>query len=110
MTEATTFSEYLLDKYLEWVKKQQEPKTTAEFAAAAGISRQTINNLLKKGTNNIPRPKTIQALANVIGSDIYDYLGMDKPHFDLELVNQNWANIPEDVRTKILELIQPYVK
>jgi transcriptional regulator with XRE-family HTH domain len=110
MAREIVFSKYLLDKYLEWVKNQQEPRTTAEFAAAVGISRQTINNLMKKGTDITPNPRTIRALAQVVGDDIYDYLGKDKPQVGLELVNQAWNSLPEEIKTKILTIVQPYVK
>ena len=110
MSEKIKFSEFLFDKFTEWMKSQKEPKTIAEFAEAVGINRQTINKLMEKNSNNIPQLRTVNALAKVIGSDIYDFLGITKSEIDFDIVKQVWGKLPEPIRDNIVETVKPYLK
>lgn len=109
MEKKLTFSEYLFYKYIEWEKAQKEPKTTADFAEAVGVNRQTINKLLEKGSDNIPQLRTVHALAKVVGDDIYEFLGLTQSKLDFELVKQNWEQLPADARGKIVEIVKASV-
>jgi DNA-binding XRE family transcriptional regulator len=110
MKREKKFSEYLLGKYAVWMTTQKEPKTTAEFAEAVGINRQTMNKLLEKDSDNIPQLRTIHALAKVVGSDIYDYLGITKSDLDFEAVKQSWDNLSDEARAKVIEVVTPFLK
>lgn len=110
MGKKRKFSEYLLEKFTDWIKAQKEPKTVTEFANEAGISRQTILKLMEKDSDLTPRPKTVDALAKVIGDDIYTFLGIEKPETELELVNQVWKELKEEEKKQILQIVEPYSK
>ena len=103
------FSEFLFETYLDWVRKQGEARSTAEFAEALGVSRQTINKLMQKGTNTIPRMKTIYALSKVTGDDIFEFLKIDKAQTDIKIIKTTWKKIPKETQNKIISIIEPYM-
>lgn len=76
-----TFSQYLEMKYLEWQQKQGGRKTIAEFAAYLGIAQTTASSYM----NGVRKPEgeKLQRIAEKLGIEVYDVLGVQRPDPDL---------------------------
>lgn len=110
MKREKKFSQYLLEKYANWMTSQEEVKSPADFAKATGVNRQTILKLMEKGSDIEPQLKTVQALAKVVGEDIYDFLEISQSDIQFDMVTKSWDTLPDNVKESIAEIIKPYLK
>jgi hypothetical protein len=96
--------------YLKWLEKSEAPMTINDLSTATGITRQTLTTILYKSKFKKPKPKTIVALANVWGEELYVSLEMKKPELNKSKVIRSWDKLPEHVRKQVESLIEPYTE
>lgn len=84
------FEEWINDKFLDW--RGNTRKGVTEFSEFIGVSQQTMNGWLNNHV--IPKShKNINQLYEKYGYEVYDTLGLPRPHTPLE---------EDDVPTEIL--------
>jgi hypothetical protein len=109
---AQNFGDWLYKKYINWLLVQEsspkKKKTMADFADFLGISRplcsQYIHNVRK------PSKRVIYNLASVLGSDVFDILGMKQPEPEVFEVLEKWDKLSEKSRFHIISVVRTEVK
>lgn len=70
------FSDWINAKFIEWCGKKR--RTITEFAQYLGVGQPSLSKWMnKKGV--MPDPKSITKLAEKIGPEVYDVLGLVRP-------------------------------
>ncbi len=91
-----------LDKqYIAWQARAGESKTWGEFAAYLGVARGTLDNW-SRGSRR-PEGANVTVLAEKLGPEIYDLLGLDRPDARKLIVNQVFEALSEEGKTKAVE-------
>ncbi len=94
MTKETKVALWLENKFREWRAQQSSRKAgITQFAEYLGVSRNTINNWMLKGQR--PEGENVQRIAEKLGVEIYDILGLHRPDPKLQEVIRNWSEAPE---------------
>lgn len=71
------FSKWLETKYLDWQKDRGERVLQNEFAGWLGISKQLLSQYLNG--RSVPTGERIGQLAEKLGPEVYDALGLRRP-------------------------------
>ena len=74
------FSRFLELKFLEWQQREGGRKTVKEFAAYIGVSQSTISTWWNEDRK--PEGENLRKLAEKLGIEVYDILGMPRPDSD----------------------------
>lgn len=104
----TNFRQYLELKYLEWQREIGGRKTVIEFANYLGVSQQVLSSWWNK--DRVPQGENIQKLANKLGLEVYDVLGLKRPNAMLYYITKHWDDLPETIQEEILNKAESYVK
>lgn len=99
-----TFAKYLEKKYLDWQQEMGERKTIEEFGHYIGVSQGAVS-LWMNGKRE-PAADSIKLLANVLGPEIYDVLGLERPDPRLVYIQQIWGMLPPESRQRLTDEAQ----
>jgi len=102
------FRQFLELKFLEWQRGEGGRKTVKQFAKYLGVSQQSVSSWWNE--TRIPQGDNVQKLANKLGLEVYDVLGLPRPDADLHYLQQAWENIPTAARRAIREQAEKYQK
>jgi transcriptional regulator with XRE-family HTH domain len=92
--EKSTFSKWLETTYLDWQRKRGGRVLQNEFAEWLGISKQLLSQYLNG--RSAPTEERIDQLAEKLGPEVYDVLGLRRPDGKLnELLRVYDAATPE---------------
>lgn len=94
-------------KYLEWQQKIQERKTITEFAEHLGFPQSTVSFWMN-GTRLVKKKEDIEQIASIIGFDIYDALGRERPDLDLHYIQANWELLDPHAKRVLREQAERY--
>jgi len=101
------FKQYLEGKFLEWQTKAGTRKTLVEFAKYIGVKQQTLSKWWN--TDSKPEGENIRKLADKLGSEVYDVLGLARPDPDLHYISSNWDKITPEARRLMREQAEKYL-
>ncbi len=93
------FSQYLEIKFLEWQQSEGGRKTVRQFAAYIGVSPASITQWWNE--NRVPEGENIQKLANKLGVEVYDVLGLPRPNENLYYLQKEWDSFSLDEQKRI---------
>lgn len=93
------FRQYLEGKFLEWQQQQGGRRTVSEFAEHIGVTQAAISSWWNN--NRIPQSDSIRKLADKLGLEVYDVLGLERPDADLYFIQQNWEYLDTETRHAI---------
>lgn len=102
---AMNFPQLLEAKYLEWRKNEGGKKTETEFAEWLGFKISTVSTWW----NNKSKPndeKIIRRLAQKLGDEVYDALGMERPDSRLVFINEHWQDASDELQRSVHEQLQ----
>lgn len=102
------FSEFLERKFLTWQASQGKRRTIGEFAKSIGVAQTTVSSWLNGERK--PEGESLRKLANKLGIDVYDALGLPRPDADLLYMQQHWDEISADDRRAIRDRVAKYVE
>lgn len=102
-----TWAQFLLKKIAELEQQEGRRVSNKEFGAMLGYSPGTISLWLNG--KNTPDAKSIPGLADKLGLEVYEVLGLASPEPELRYISRNWENLPEDARRRIREIVDEYV-
>jgi len=71
------FKDWLMEKFLEWEKQQTRRQTYSSFSRYLGIKQNTFSQWM--AGNYVPSRENADQLANRLGNEIYEVLGMKAP-------------------------------
>lgn len=100
------FSQFLEMKYLEWQQKQGGRKTLTEFAIFLGVAQNTMSSYLKGKRK--PEGEIIRKLAEKLGLETYDVLGVPKPDADLFYLQIIWKDLDHAHRHALRQQAERY--
>lgn len=102
VTKAT--KDYFEKHYRIWRDKQPRGRDTLKrYAAYIGVSRDTVNNWINRGTN--PSRDFAPLIAIRCDFEIYDLLGMPRPDPLLQVVMRGWEYVADGVKKEISETV-----
>lgn len=98
-------SDWLHLKFLEWERSEGKRKTMTQFAKYLEVSQVSLSDWLNG--KYLPKGQNIGKIANKLGYEIYDILGISRPHItDVdEQVNQLVQiamQFPPDIQANVL--------
>lgn len=93
-------------KYLEWQTKEGGVRTMAEFADYLGIVRMTLSRWMNG--RNIPDKKYVDQLADKLGPEIYDLMGLPRPDPSLVYIIKRWPALTIEQRKILREQAEQY--
>ena len=94
--------EFLLQRFLSWQSDQGRKRTLSEFAEYLGVSRATLEKWMN-GTRN-PSVANIKLIAECLGLEIYDVMGVPRPDPDLREIESSWAQLSPAARQRLRSL------
>jgi len=100
------FRQWFEFQYLEWQRNQGGRKTVMQFAEYLGTSQQTVSNWLNGSRE--PMGDNIRKIADRLGLEVYDVLGLDRPDPMLHYIQKHWDKLPIEVQHEILEKAEAY--
>lgn len=104
--EQMTFSQFLERKYLEWQQREGGRKTVKEFAAYIGVSQSTISMWWNEDRK--PEGDNLRKLAEKLGIEVYDILGIPRPDSDLLYLQSIWQDLDPEKRRILREQGEKY--
>lgn len=105
--EQMDFPKFLEFKYLEWQRTQGGRKTVKEFAAYIGVSQSTISSWWNEDRK--PEGENLRRLAEKLGIEVYDVLGIPRPDSNLLYIQSIWQELEPEKRTALREQAERYV-
>lgn len=94
-------------KYLEWQQQIQERKTITEFAEYLGFPQSTVSFWMN-AARLVKKREDIEQLASMIGFEIYDVLGKERPDLDLHYIQANWELLDPHAKRILREQAERY--
>lgn len=101
--EPTPFTQWLNGKFIEWIASTGKRHTVKEFATWLNIPRPLLSRYLNG--SRIPSRKTADLIANRLGQEIYDVLGMQRPDEILQRLQGVWDRLTEEQKSRIVTII-----
>jgi len=102
-----TFAELLESKFLEWQTSHGRRKTLEEYAVYIGVSRPLLN-MWMNGKRK-PGKESLKLLSAVLGNEVYDVLGYERPNIYLQKINRVFENLSEERQRQLAEDAERYV-
>ena len=100
------FSSWMKHRYLDWQSEQGEVLPATKFAEYLEVSQQSLSKWMTG--RSTPDPDNIQKLADKLGWEVYEALGMQPPITDprLRIVLNKWNSLPDELRNEIIQSIE----
>lgn len=100
------FSKFLEMKFIEWQQLEGGRKTVKEFAEWLGFKQSTVSTWWSD--KYPPNEESANKLANRLGPEVYDVLGMERPDPLLTRIEQVWERLPLEARHALAEEAERY--
>lgn len=102
-----TFPQFLEKKFLEWQSEQGGRRTVSDFAKYLGVKQSSVS-MWWTGAN-VPSKESIDKLADKLGIEVYDALGVPRPNENLYYVTKHFEKVPDKLQKAIREQIEKYL-
>ena len=102
--ERNEFSRWLEQKYLDWQSERGRRVLLQEFADWLGISKQLLSHYLNG--RNVPNGPTVTKLADKLGPEIYDVLGLARPDPNIQPIISAYDEMDEETRQALLHMLE----
>lgn len=106
MSEVNKLASWLEKQYIDWMAKEKQVKSQREFAELLGIDPVKLNQYLN-GRRKMPDLETVNLIAEKLGPEIYDILGLARPDPQLQALTHKWHTLDQATKDKILEIAEP---
>lgn len=103
------FRQWLEFKFLEWQRNQGGRQTVLQFAKYLGVSQQTVSNWWNDEEVK-PQGDNIIKLADKLGLEVYDVLGMPRPDPALYYIQKHWDDLPPELQSQLLAKAKGYAE
>ncbi len=106
--EALDFPAWLEQKYLEWQGERGKRATLAQFADHLGISAPLLSHYL----NGLRKPTAdnVRKLAQRLGPEVYEILGLQDPDPKLRFIARNWGRLTSEQQQQLLAAAEKMLK
>jgi transcriptional regulator with XRE-family HTH domain len=97
------FAKWLEKKYIAWLQDRGSIATQKEFAEYLYLDPMTLSHYIN-GRRKMPDKYSLAKIAERLGPEVYDVLGLARPDKDLKQVTAVWHKISDEAKNKILEV------
>lgn len=94
-----TVKDWLNHKFSEWEKSQGGRQSYYAFAHYLEVSQSGLGTWMTGGEN--PAGDDLIAIAEKLGPEIYDILGLPRPNAEVQRVTVSFASLPPDIRQSL---------
>jgi len=94
-------SEWLTKQFLAWQKQTEKRQTVTSFAAYLGVSRDVLNQWMNGRRK--PSGQSVELLAEKLGDEVYDVLGIARPDPRLQAIMKLWGRLSDEIRQGLFE-------
>lgn len=98
-----TVKEWLNKKFAEWEKTQGGKQSFYAFARYLEVSQSGLGQWMTG--NGAPGGDDLLSIANKLGPEIYDVLGLPRPNAEAQRVTVSFASLPPDIRQKLVSAL-----
>ena len=98
-----TAKDWLNQKFIDWEKAQGHRQSYYAFARYLEVSQSGLGQWMV-GTG-VPSGDDLLSIANKLGPEIYDVLGLPRPNAEVQRVTVSFANLPADIRERLTDAI-----
>jgi transcriptional regulator with XRE-family HTH domain len=102
MDKGKELSKWLEIKYIDWMKKMGEVASQREFAEYLDLKPVSLSNYLNG--KQMPVGGTVEKLADKLGPEIYDVLGLVRPDKQLQELTSVWHKLDQEIKDQILRM------
>lgn len=95
-----TVKDWLNKKFAEWEKTQGGKQSFYAFARYLEVSQSGLGQWMTG--NGGPSGDDLLSIANKLGPEIYDVLGLPRPNEEAQRVTVSFASLPPDIRQKLV--------
>jgi len=97
-------NKWLQSQFLEWQMQEGELKKLIEFAEYLGVSQSNLSRWINGQAN--PTGGNVAVLASRLGLEIYDILGLPRPHPTLQKIIAAWGEMEEGDYAEFEQLLK----
>jgi hypothetical protein len=108
MESSPKFSSWLEQQYVQWQQQHGKRTKLIQFAKHLGISAPLLSHYMK-GIRK-PAGSTVHKLAQRLGPEIYDVLGLQRPDAQLVFISRNWSMLTEEQKREIVDKVKKNTK
>lgn len=95
-----TVKDWLNKKFAEWEKAQGGRQSFYAFARYLEVSQSGLGQWMTGNGN--PSGDDLLSIANKLGPEIYDVMGLPRPNQEAQRVTVSFASLPPDIRQKLV--------
>jgi transcriptional regulator with XRE-family HTH domain len=98
-----TVKDWLNQKFTEWERAQGHKQSYYAFARYLEVSQSGLAQwMIGNGT---PGGDDLLNIANRLGADVYDVLGLPRPNAEVQRVTVSFASLPPDIRQRLTNAV-----
>ena len=98
-----TVKDWLNQKFNEWERSQGRKQSYYTFARYLEVSQSGLGQWMTG--SGAPSGDDLLNIANKLGLEIYDVLGLPRPSLEVQRVTVSFANLPPDIRQSLTNAI-----
>lgn len=102
------FKDWFFEKFSEWEKAQPKRRSTytdfADFLSKNSFGLKVRQQYVSRWIEGMePSEKYIPALAELLGNEVYEILGYERPNPYLNTINKLWERLTPDHQRRLAE-------
>ncbi len=98
-----TVKDWLNQKFVEWEKAQGHKQSYYAFARYLEVSQSGLAQWMIGA--GVPSGDDLLNIANKMGAEIYDIIGLPRPNADVQRLTVSFASLPADIRQRLTNAI-----
>src|SRR5512142_2270255 len=98
-----TVKDWLNQKFVEWEKAQGHKQSYYAFSRYLEVSQSGLGQWMIG--NGAPSGDDLLNIANKLGPEIYDILGLPRPNAEVQRLTVSCASMPPDIRQRLTSAI-----
>lgn len=98
-----TIKDWLNTKFIEWEKTQGHKQSYYAFARYLEVSQSGLGQWMTGAA--VPGGDDLLNIANKLGADVYDILGLPRPNAEVQRLTVSFAGLPPDIRQRLSSAI-----
>jgi transcriptional regulator with XRE-family HTH domain len=102
-----SFRQFLELKFLQWQQESGGRKTVREFAKYIGVGQSSIS--MWWNGERLPEGENVQKLAQKLGLEVYDVLGLPRPDANLHYLQKHWDDFSPEVQRTLREQAEEFM-
>lgn len=104
-SKKTPIAQWLEKHFIKWQSDLGESRTVTDFAAYLGVSRDSLNNWINRGSK--PERYSVDILAAKLDDlTIYSLMGLPEPDPRRVIVFGNWDDVSEEIKDEVASIFQ----